>query len=83
MSKRSTDLEGRFNAASALGVRMPNGAIIVAARPTDVDGWLTILAIKDGEYIVWNLGPEDQLQSGSYFSDEEFDMAVMEYEDRP
>jgi hypothetical protein len=66
-----------------LGERLPNGAVIIAARPNQSTntGWI-VLARSDTDYVIWRVSAVDgKAFWGAYFSDD-FDEAVKHYRQR-
>lgn len=61
----------KLSRAIRVGDKLANGATLVAEGLPDRDGWKAILALRvedDGvaEYVIWNMSPDGETQSGSY-----------------
>jgi hypothetical protein len=51
-----------------VGTRQKNGAIIILAKPSDVQGWIVVMAKFNKEHVVWNMcEATKEFQTGRYF----------------
>ncbi len=66
-----------------VGTYLPNGALILALKPSSVEGWSVALCLYNREHVVWNVNDESgACQSGSYYGRYDVKQSTAEYNQR-